>query len=37
MLIVTTGKSGNPVVFFVFVVSNNWLFHATQVNRPGCE
>lgn len=32
MLSVTTGKSGNPVVFFIFVVSGNRLFHTAQVN-----
>jgi hypothetical protein len=32
MLIVTTGKPGNPVAFFIFVVSGDRLFHTAQVN-----
>jgi len=32
MLIVTTGKSGNPVVFFIFVISGYRLLHNAQVN-----
>jgi len=27
MLIVTTGQSGDPVVFFIFVISNDRLLH----------
>lgn len=32
MLIVTAGKSGNPVALFIFVVSGDRLFHTAQVN-----
>jgi len=34
MLVMTTGQSGDPVVFFIFVISDYRLFHGNGLARP---
>jgi len=34
MLVVTTGQSGDPVIFFILVISDYWLLHGKARARP---